>query len=67
MIRIDLQALGTLVSLLRKEGYRVLGPTVRDHAIVYDEIRSFEDLPIGWTDEQNLQKLLFSGSAQRAF
>ena len=53
MIKIDLQVLGTLVSLLRKDGFRVLGPTVRDHAIVYDEIRSYEDLPIGWTDEQN--------------
>lgn len=53
MIRIDVQTMGMLISLLRKDGFRVLGPTVRDHAIVYDEIRSYEDLPIGWTDEQS--------------
>lgn len=53
MTRIDSQTLGVLIGLLRKDGFRVLGPTVRDHAIVYDEIRSYEDLPIGWSDVQN--------------
>ena len=33
--------------------YGVLGPTVRDGAIVYDELISTDDLPVGWTDEQN--------------
>ncbi len=33
-------------------GYQTLGPTVRDHAIVYDEINSCGELPIGVTDEQ---------------
>ena len=31
----------------------MLGPTVRDRAIVYDELDSVADLPAGWTDEQN--------------
>ena len=30
----------------------MVGPTVRDAAIVYDEIGSVADLPEGWTDEQ---------------
>ena len=30
----------------------MIGPTVRDQAIVYDEIASTADLPEGWTDEQ---------------
>ena len=34
-------------------GYTIVGPTVRDQAIVYDELRSSADLPIGWTDEQD--------------
>ena len=42
-----------LLDSLIKRGYRVLGPTVRDGAIVYDELTSTNDLPVGWTDEQN--------------
>jgi len=34
-------------------GYRVVGPTVRDGAIVYGDIRDETDLPIGWTDRQD--------------
>ncbi len=34
-------------------GYTILGPTVRDRAIVYDEIAASADLPVGWTDEQD--------------
>jgi sulfhydrogenase subunit beta (sulfur reductase) len=38
---------------LQRRGYRVIGPTIRDGAIVYDELTSPADLPIGWTDEQD--------------
>jgi sulfhydrogenase subunit beta (sulfur reductase) len=41
-----------LLDALRKRGFCVLGPTVRDRAIVYDDIASLADLPRGWTDEQ---------------
>ncbi len=44
--------LGALFDALRQEGYRVIGPTVRDRAIVYDDIAAPADLPQGWTDEQ---------------
>ena len=33
-------------------GYAVVGPTIRDAAIVYDRLRSVDELPIGWTDRQ---------------
>lgn len=46
-------ALDLLVDALRARGYRVLGPTVRDGAIIYDDIESAGELPIGWTDRQN--------------
>ncbi len=39
-----------LLEALRAEGYSVVGPTVRDGAIVLGEIRTDADLPIGWTD-----------------
>ncbi len=42
-----------LLDVLGKRGYRVLGPTVRDRAIVYDDLTSLADAPIGWTDEQD--------------
>jgi sulfhydrogenase subunit beta (sulfur reductase) len=42
-----------LLDCLIKRGYQVVGPTVRDGAIVYDELRIAADLPVGWTDEQN--------------
>ncbi len=46
------KALHTLVCELQSAGYRVIGPTLRDQAIIYDEIDSVADLPQGWTDEQ---------------
>ncbi|MFW6091673.1 MAG: sulfite reductase subunit A, partial [Actinomycetota bacterium] len=49
---LDLDALETLLHTLR-ESYRVIGPTIRDGAIVYDDVASLADLPRGWTDEQD--------------
>jgi ferredoxin len=46
-------ALDELVLALREDGYRVLGPTVRDGAIVYDDLESAGELPVGWTDRQD--------------
>jgi len=48
--RNDLQR---LIDLLAAEGYRVVGPVLRDAAIVYDGLTSLSDLPAGWTDEQD--------------
>ncbi|HEX7626208.1 MAG TPA: 4Fe-4S dicluster domain-containing protein [Gaiellaceae bacterium] len=46
------EGLDRLVGALRTRGFRVLGPTVRDGAIVYDDLDSATELPIGWTDKQ---------------
>ena len=40
------------LAAIRAAGYRVVGPTVKEGAIVYGDIRSETDLPIGWTDRQ---------------
>ena len=45
--------LDSLIAVLNERGYRVVGPTVRDQAIVYDDLRGTGDLPVGWTDEQD--------------
>ncbi|HEX6662307.1 MAG TPA: 4Fe-4S dicluster domain-containing protein, partial [Gaiellaceae bacterium] len=49
---IEPNGLELLVRALADRGFRVLGPTVREGAIVYDELESAAELPIGWTDEQ---------------
>jgi ferredoxin len=47
------EALDALVVVLGRRGYRVVGPTVRDGAIVYDELDSAAELPAGVGDEQS--------------
>jgi ferredoxin len=47
------EAVDELVGLLRSRGYRVVGPTVRDGAVVLDDISGRDDLPGGWRDEQD--------------
>jgi formate hydrogenlyase subunit 6/NADH:ubiquinone oxidoreductase subunit I len=42
-----------LFDVLSSSGYRLIGPTVRDGAIVYDHLNSVDDLPAGWTDVQD--------------
>jgi len=50
---IEPETLEALVVALRNRGYRVLGPTVREGAIVYDDVGSAAELPVGWTDSQD--------------
>ncbi|MFL5257429.1 MAG: 4Fe-4S dicluster domain-containing protein [Rhodopila sp.] len=45
--------MAALIAALHSDGFRVLGPTVRDDAIVYDDVATVDDLPAGWTDEQD--------------
>jgi sulfhydrogenase subunit beta (sulfur reductase) len=47
------EELQRLLEVLVKRGYEVLGPTVRDGAIVYDVLTNISDLPMGWMDEQD--------------
>jgi sulfhydrogenase subunit beta (sulfur reductase) len=44
--------LGSLIDVLKAQGYTVVGPTIDQGAIVYREIASADALPRGWTDEQ---------------
>jgi ferredoxin len=49
---VEREHLQRLIDVLARRGYRVVGPVVRDGAIVYDELASVIELPMGWTDEQ---------------
>ena len=44
--------LGRLFAVLHADGHRIIGPTVHQGAIVYDEVTTPADLPIGWTAVQ---------------
>ena len=50
---VTLDGMRALIESLRCRGFRTIGPTMRDQAIVYDDIESIDDLPRGWTDEQD--------------
>ena len=47
-VMIDSTGLDGLIQELRRRGFRVVGPTLRDNAIVLDEIAGADDLPVGW-------------------
>ena len=42
-----------LLDILINNGYQTVGPTIRDGAIVLDEVKSISDLPVGWGDIQD--------------
>ncbi len=50
---LTLEGLASLLSALRSQGFALIGPTLRDGAIVLDEISSADDLPRGWREEQS--------------
>lgn len=52
MHKLASQGLTTLLQTLEGRGYRLIGPVLRDGAIVFDEIRSDHDFPRGYVDRQ---------------
>ena len=65
LVRSDLDR---LFDALSGEGRRVLGPTVVDGAVVYDEIGSAAELPVGWRSESAPGEYRLSdGGGERAF
>lgn len=50
---LDLAGLAALLDALRADGRTVVGPTVRDGAVVHAEITGLEDLPRGVGDDQD--------------
>lgn len=58
--------LAALLQGLREEGYRLIGPTLRGGAIVYDEIQGVEELPAGWTEQQEAGRYRLERRADEA-
>jgi sulfhydrogenase subunit beta (sulfur reductase) len=50
---VSFEGFPTLIGALQESGYTVVGPTVGETAIVYDEIRVVDDLPIGIGESQD--------------
>jgi len=50
---LTIEGAASLLETLHDRGYRVIGPTLREQAIVYDDVTWIADLPSGWTDEQD--------------
>ena len=49
---ISQHAFADLIRLLNEQGYQVVGPVIDQQAITYGVISTIDDLPRGWTDEQ---------------
>jgi len=49
---LDRAEIPTLLDVLKADGYRVIGPTVRDGGIRLQTIDCVEELPVGWEDHQ---------------
>ncbi|WP_441287315.1 4Fe-4S dicluster domain-containing protein [Sorangium sp. KYC3313] len=58
--------IAALLRGLREEGYRLIGPTLRGGAIVYDEIQGEEELPAGWTEQQEAGRYRLARRADEA-
>jgi ferredoxin len=56
----------SLFAVLHARGYRIVGPAVRDGAIVHAELESAADLPAGWTDEQSPARYRVAERGDRA-
>ncbi len=62
------QRLPDLLNTLRMQGYRCVGPQVRDDAIIYDNLESIQQLPWGIKDEQKPGSYrLIRGETSEAF
>jgi sulfhydrogenase subunit beta (sulfur reductase) len=53
LFRLDRNGLEDLIQILRKREYEVIGPQVRDSAVVYEPISGSEDLAAGWSTESD--------------
>ncbi|MCS7145910.1 MAG: 4Fe-4S dicluster domain-containing protein [Nitrososphaerota archaeon] len=64
---LDPQGFEELILALRGHGYVVYGPVVRDGAIVYDEVESASQLPVGMRDRQGPGYYRLEERGDRAF
>ncbi len=56
-----------LIDALTHEGYKIVGPQVRDGTVMWDEIQDVIDLPRGWQDYQELGRYRLEPSDSQKF
>ncbi len=56
-----------ILDALKNEGYKTYGPTLQNQVIIYDEIQSAQDLPIGWMDEQDPGRYRLKPRSDKAY
>ncbi len=66
-IVIEPDTITQLIALLREDGYAVFAPQREDNAISIGPVRSAEDLPAGWIDEQEPGRYQVLASGRQAF
>jgi sulfhydrogenase subunit beta (sulfur reductase) len=52
-LTLEPDGLQQIIDGLARRGYRVIGPSVRDGAIVYDTVTRLDEMPVGLTDQQD--------------
>ncbi len=52
MFILEESGLQGLITALQAKGYTVVGPTIRDGSITFDTIATIDELPRGWSDDQ---------------
>jgi len=65
-VAIERQVLQQIIGTLASRGFRVIGPAMRDGAIIYENIARLEDLPIGWTERQDAGQYRLDRRADQA-
>lgn len=63
----SLEQFQQILDALKIDGYKIYGPTVQNQVIIYDEIQSAQDLPIGWMDEQDPGRYRLKRRSDRAY
>ena len=66
ILTLERRDLDQLIEALCDRGYTVIGPVVRDGAIVHEPITSSSDLPVGWSDEQEAATYRLRGAGGEA-
>ena len=66
-IRIDKPALQSVLERLKQLGYRTIGPQLADGAVVYGELGSVQELPLGVIDQQDGGKYRIERDSRNAY
>lgn len=63
-VSIDKDQLQAILDRLAEQKYTIFGPTIRENAVTYNQMSSVDQLPVGWTDEQDGGRYRLKKSAQ---